>query len=47
MNVNRVQVQDDTYEHVVAMGFEVLQSFEEITNAPEMVRCYGLSLLLI
>ncbi|KAF4776272.1 glycosyl hydrolase family 3 N terminal domain-containing protein [Colletotrichum scovillei] len=28
-------VQDDTYEHVMAMGFEILQSYEELTTAPE------------
>ncbi|KAM0651845.1 hypothetical protein ACHAO3_003379 [Verticillium nonalfalfae] len=28
-------VQDAAYEHVVAMGFEILQSFEEITNTPD------------
>ncbi|KAM0331521.1 hypothetical protein ACHAQA_003198 [Verticillium albo-atrum] len=28
-------VQDSAYEHVVAMGFEILQSFEEITNTPD------------
>ncbi|KFA76825.1 hypothetical protein S40288_03004 [Stachybotrys chartarum IBT 40288] len=28
---------DDTYEPLVAMGFDVLQSFEEITNSPESV----------
>ncbi|KAG7059785.1 hypothetical protein JMJ78_0015074 [Colletotrichum scovillei] len=30
-------VQDDTYEHVMAMGFEILQSYEELTTAPENV----------
>jgi hypothetical protein len=30
-------VQDETYEPLLAMGFNVLQSFEEITNAPENV----------
>ncbi|KAG7112847.1 hypothetical protein HYQ44_009198 [Verticillium longisporum] len=28
-------VQDAAYEHVVAMGFEILQSFEEMTNTPD------------
>ncbi|TEA15750.1 Beta-hexosaminidase [Colletotrichum sidae] len=28
-------VQDDAYEHVMAMGFEILQSYEEVTNAPD------------
>ncbi|KAL0782285.1 hypothetical protein CaCOL14_000191 [Colletotrichum acutatum] len=28
-------VQDDAYEHVMAMGFEILQSYEELTTAPE------------
>ncbi|KAB5583274.1 glycoside hydrolase family 3 protein [Coniochaeta sp. 2T2.1] len=28
-------VQDETYEPLLSMGFNVLQSFEEITNAPE------------
>ncbi|KAF3359746.1 hypothetical protein VDGD_05577 [Verticillium dahliae] len=28
-------VQDAAYEHVVAMGFEILQSFEEVTNTPD------------
>ncbi|KAL2755639.1 glycoside hydrolase family 3 protein [Sodiomyces alcalophilus JCM 7366] len=28
-------VQDGAYEHIVAMGFEILQSFEEITNTPD------------
>lgn len=32
-----VQVQDDAYEHVMAMGFEILQSYEELTTAPENV----------
>lgn len=31
-------VQDDSYEPFLAMGFEVLQAFEEITNSPETVR---------
>lgn len=30
-------VQDETYEPLLAMGFNVLQSFEEIANAPENV----------
>ncbi|KXH65175.1 glycosyl hydrolase family 3 N terminal domain-containing protein [Colletotrichum nymphaeae SA-01] len=30
-------VQDDAYEHVMAMGFEILQSYEELTTAPENV----------
>jgi hypothetical protein len=34
---NTAQVQDEAYEHVLAMGFEVLQCFEEITNTPEAV----------
>lgn len=33
----RAQVQDDAYEHVMAMGFEILQSYEEVTNAPDAV----------
>ncbi|KAH7319815.1 glycoside hydrolase family 3 protein [Stachybotrys elegans] len=28
---------DDTYEPLLAMGFEILQAFEEITNSPESV----------
>jgi beta-N-acetylhexosaminidase len=31
-------VQDDSYEPLLAMGFEVLQAFEVITNSPETVR---------
>lgn len=30
-------VQDESYEPLLAMGFDVLQSFEEVTNAPENV----------
>lgn len=30
-------VQDESYELLLAMGFGVLQSFEEVTNAPENV----------
>jgi beta-N-acetylhexosaminidase len=30
-----LQAVDDTYEPLLAMGFEVLQAFEEITNSPE------------
>ncbi|EEY21896.1 conserved hypothetical protein [Verticillium alfalfae VaMs.102] len=33
-------VQDAAYEHVVAMGFEILQSFEEITNTPDTSSLY-------
>jgi beta-N-acetylhexosaminidase len=32
------QVLDDMYEPLQAMGFEILQAFEEITNSPENVR---------
>ncbi|EON99759.1 putative glycoside hydrolase family 3 protein [Phaeoacremonium minimum UCRPA7] len=30
-------VQDESYEPLLAMGFDVLQAFEEITNSPENV----------
>lgn len=30
------QVVDDNYEPLEAMGFDVLQAFEEITNSPEV-----------
>lgn len=30
---------DDDYEPMLAMGFEVTQAFEEITNAPDNVSC--------
>lgn len=32
-----VQAVDDSYEPLLAMGFEILQSFEEITSSPESV----------
>lgn len=32
-------LQDDSYEQLLAMGFDILQSFEEITNGPENVSC--------
>ncbi|KAG6188684.1 hypothetical protein E4U22_008791 [Claviceps purpurea] len=31
-------VVDDAYEPLVAMGFDILQSFEEITNSPDICR---------
>jgi hypothetical protein len=31
------QVVDDNYEPLLAMGFEVVQAFEEMTNSPESV----------
>lgn len=31
------QAVDDTYEPLLAMGFEILQAFEEFTNSPENV----------
>lgn len=31
-----MQVVDDAFEPLVAMGFDILQTFEEITNSPEM-----------
>lgn len=30
------QVIDDTCEPLIGMGFDTLQSFEEITNSPDM-----------
>lgn len=32
-------VQDESFEQLLAMGFDVLQSFEEVTNGPENVSC--------
>ncbi|CAI0648325.1 unnamed protein product [Colletotrichum noveboracense] len=34
---NDIKVQDDSYEHVMAMGFEIMQAYEEVTNAPDNV----------
>lgn len=34
-------VTDDLHEPLLSMGFEVLQSFEEVTNGPENVSCCG------
>ena len=36
-------VQDESYEPLLAMGFDVLQSFEEITNSSEHVSLFLLS----
>ena len=35
------------YEPLLAMGFEILQAFEEITNSPDTVSCVRYSFNLV